>query len=168
MIYKNHKPKEKPTDSGVTEQPFVLLHIPHSSEFIPPDLREKILLSDEELSAELLRMTDHFTDKLFRCDMEVTKTIIYPVSRLVVDPERFLDDSSEQMAQIAMGAVYTKTSDGRGLRKPPSKEEGQELVRRFYEPQPAAMEQVARSSLSRWGSCLIIDCHSFPAVPLPL
>jgi len=74
------------------EQPFVLLHIPHSSTYIPADLRETILLSDKEISAELLRMTDHYTHELFQCDPCFAAHVIFLVRRLIVDPERFLDD----------------------------------------------------------------------------
>jgi hypothetical protein len=51
------------------------------------------VLSDEDLAAELLRMTDAHTDQLFRLDPRVTRAVVFPVSRLVVDPERFSDDT---------------------------------------------------------------------------
>jgi hypothetical protein len=35
-----------------------------------------------------------------------------PVPRLVVDPERFADDSLELMAERGMGVIYTKTAHG--------------------------------------------------------
>jgi hypothetical protein len=41
-----------------------VVHIPHSSTVIPADARAKLLLSDQELALELLRMTDHLTDEL--------------------------------------------------------------------------------------------------------
>ena len=64
------------------------------------------MLSDKELSAELLRMTDHYTH------------VIFPVSRLIIDPERFLDDLMEAMSEVGMGVIYSRTSDGRVLREP--------------------------------------------------
>jgi N-formylglutamate amidohydrolase len=100
------------------EQPFALLHIPHSSTYIPVDLRETLLLSDKELSTELLRTTDHYTHELFQCDPYFAAHIVFPVSRLIVDPERFLDDSMEAMSEVGMGVIYTRTSDGRVLRDP--------------------------------------------------
>jgi len=41
---------------------------------------------------------------------------VFPVSRLVVDVERFPDDEDEPMAGRGMGAVYTRLSSGERLR----------------------------------------------------
>ena len=53
-------------------------------------------------------MTDHFTDELF-AGSSGTARVVYPVSRLVVDPERFVDDAQETMVSRGMGVIYTKT-----------------------------------------------------------
>ena len=52
-----------PPDS-VTAKP-IIVHIPHSSTCIPARYRHEICLDDAELTAELLAMTDRFTDQLF-------------------------------------------------------------------------------------------------------
>ena len=52
-----------PPDS-VAAKPIVV-HIPHSSTYIPARYRHEICLGDAELTAELLAMTDRFTDQLF-------------------------------------------------------------------------------------------------------
>ena len=41
----------------------IIIHVPHSSIFIPPEIRKDILLSDDELESELLGMTDWYTDE---------------------------------------------------------------------------------------------------------
>jgi len=57
-------------------------------------------------------MTDAFTDDLFVPDFVGAQTIIFPMSRLVLDPERFLNDDDEIMSALGMGVIYTRTSDG--------------------------------------------------------
>ena len=65
----------------------MVLHLPHASTFIPEDLRDDFLLSDEDLNEELNRITDHATDLIFLQAFPDAKSVVFPVSRLVVDPE---------------------------------------------------------------------------------
>lgn len=134
---------------------------------IPADVRTEIVLSDADLDRELLDMTDHFTDELFVLPDGQAEAVLFPVSRLVIDPERFLDDAQEPMAQRGMGVVYTLTSEGRPLRREVSAARRAELIGRFYTPHHAALSHAVRQRLDAWGYCLVIDCHSFPSRPLP-
>ena len=86
----------------------IVLHLPHASTFILEDLRDDFLLSDQEILAELNRITDHATDVIFKQVFPEAKAIVFPVSRLVVDPERFSEDSQESMSQVEMGVTYTR------------------------------------------------------------
>ena len=147
--------------------PSAILHIPHSSRSIPPAARAAILLSDEDLSRELVRMTDSFTDELFQVDASLATSVVFPASRLVVDPERFLDDSLESMAKRGMGAVYTRTSHGDILRMEENTPERERLIADYYHPHHRDLTDAVQAALDRWGSCLIIDCHSFTSAPLP-
>ena len=106
----------------------LILHIPHSSKVIPDEVRTQILLSNSQLKDELNCMTDAFTDDLFAQDTEGMHTIIYPVSRLVIDPERFIDDKKESMSTKGMGVVYLLTSEGKNLRMPIGDEEKKRLI----------------------------------------
>lgn len=91
----------------------LLVHIPHSSTYIPPEMKVKFLLSDDDLQKELLRMTDRYTDEIFSCVAELGGiSIKYNYSRLVLDPERFRDDGKEKMACRGIGVIYTKDSNG--------------------------------------------------------
>ena len=143
----------------------MILHVPHGSRHIPPDLRRTILLDDADLERELLLMTDAWTGELYA--REDAEAVVFPVSRLVVDPERFTDDSLEPMAAKGMGAVYTRTSDGWLLRQDPSAGERDALLERFYRPHHEALEAAVDGELRKRGRSLLIDCHSFPARPLP-
>jgi len=112
----------------------LVFHIPHASREIPVDVRRSMLLCDSDLDAELNKLTDAFTDELFPVDALEAHAVVFPVSRMVLDPERFLDDDQEVMARRGMGVVYTRTSDGKRLRHPPTKEEWDALVDRYYHP----------------------------------
>ena len=71
------------------------------------------------------------------------------------------------MAARGMGAIYTRTSDGRPLRSSLDVGERQRLLDAYYFPHDGKLEQLARSALADHGRCLIIDAHSFPSAPLP-
>jgi len=66
----------------------LILHVPHASTAVPPDVRRRLLLDDAQLADELRLMTDSYVDELFALPADEAVTITYPVSRLVCDPER--------------------------------------------------------------------------------
>ena len=148
-------------------KPFAILHVPHSSRCIPLKVRGSLALSEEELDSELIRMTDHFTEVLFDCEVQLARKIVFPVSRLIADPERFRDNKDESMSQVGMGTVYTKTSSGQDLRGPLSNEERDALIKEYYDPHYKKLTEAVGEALTSYGNCLIVDCHSFPSKPLP-
>ena len=150
-----------------TTPPAIVLHIPHASREIPDDIRQSFVIDDARLELELLRMTDHFTDELFLVPPAVATPVVYPVSRLVCDPERFPDDAEEPMAARGMGVIYTQRHDLGPLREPPTASEREALLDRYYRPYHRALEEAVGASLAAHGRCLVIDCHSFPGTPLP-
>jgi len=145
----------------------VVLHVPHSARAIPPDVRAGIVLSDAELERELLLMTDAFTDEIFDLGAEGAEVVRFPWSRLVVDPERFVDDLREPMAARGMGVVYTRTSHGAVLRETPTPAERSVLLERFYQPHHGRLTAAVDAALQYYGHCLVVDCHSFASRPLP-
>ena len=70
------------------------------------------------------------------------------------------------MAGIGMGAVYTRGYDGRLIRTI-ELERREEILRAFYDPHHQKLEAMTAEKLARYGRCLIFDCHSFSARPLP-
>jgi N-formylglutamate deformylase len=90
----------------------VILHIPHAARNVPTEEREAVCLDDEELGNELLRMTDAYTDELFPPTPVEAGRIVFPISRLICDVERFPSDEDEPMAIRGMGVIYTSTSLG--------------------------------------------------------
>ncbi len=146
--------------------PTTILHIPHDATVIPPDVRPDIVLTDAELAAELHAMTDAYTAELFDPPVPVIRCV-YPVSRLVVDPERFADDDAEPMVARGMGVIYTRTSRGQPLRAAPDAATRAELLARFYWLHHTALTAATDQVLAAHGRCRILDCHSFAASALP-
>jgi N-formylglutamate deformylase len=142
----------------------MILHIPHASDLIPEEMRRPFVLSNDDLKIELRRMTDAFTDELF--EHPDTPSIRFPLSRLVVDVERFIDDSKEPMAKVGMGMIYTRTAFGAPLKRPLDKEEKVPLVE-MYQAHHHTLTDHVRKELVEKDRALIVDCHSFPSIPLP-
>ena len=145
--------------------PWVVLHIPHDSTVIPDSVCDQYLLGEDELNMELSRITDHHTFDLFvGSGAQIVRA---PVSRLVVDVERFRDDVDEPMSRKGMGAVYTATSQMTPLRRMLRSEEREDLMRNYYDPHHRRLETAVCKAIESHGRCLVVDCHSFPDHPLP-
>ena len=136
------------------------LHIPHSSTLIPGSEAGKFTA---DVGEELKYMTDLYTDELFDVGED---RLIFPVSRLVCDVERFRDDRNEEMAKVGMGAVYVGTHDLKRLRTVTA-EEREAILKKWYDPHHLRLEAMTEERLHVFGKCLIIDCHSFSGRPLP-
>jgi N-formylglutamate deformylase len=156
------------TRVGDEESPLVV-HVPHAGTWLPDPERGQLLLDDEELDIELKQMTDWFTDGLAFDGLrgaEVSAAVFANrASRLLIDPERFVDDS-EAMLAVGMGAVYQSTSDQRPLRCPdPDRDD--RLLDRWFHPYAAALSDLVSTTLARCGRAVLVDLHSYPSKPLP-
>ncbi len=146
-----------------------ILHVPHSSVTIPPDVRQRIVLGDDALSRELALMTDAHTDVIAERAASAAEqrpwTFVNQLSRLVVDPERF-DDERETMRRVGMGAVYTRTATGEMLRHDDVEAE-HELLADWFHPYAKAMSDLVDERLTATDRATIIDVHSYPSQRLP-
>ena len=148
--------------------PAIVLHVPHSSPQVPADVRPQLLLDDDDLARELRRMTDWHTEALFSLPADEAVTVRLPVSRLVVDPGHLADAAAERMEAAGMGVVHTKTSDGARLRdEEAAARDRTALLERYCRPHLEQLEAATAAALQAHGRCLVIDCHSFPSLPLP-
>ena len=138
-----------------------IIHVPHASVLIPKNMQADFLIPD--LQDELLRMTDRYCDVLFDCGRSMQ---VFPISRLVCDAERFRDDSQEIMSKKGMGLAYTRTADGRALRRV-TPEMRARLLKAYYDPHHEALTGLVDERIKNDGHCLIIDGHSFYPTPLP-
>ena len=147
----------------------VLLHVPHSSAVIPDWVRERILLSDVQLEAEIHRMRDSYTDAIAATAAEQAQIrphlFLNELARQVIDPERFPDDR-EAMAKIGHGAVYLKTSQLTPLREDDPAHIA-ELLDRYFHPYARQMANEVETILEARGVVTVLDLHSFPREALP-
>lgn len=151
----------------MTQQtPWIITHIPHSSRSIPDDVRDQFIVSDAELMKQLDILTDHYTDELFTINHPEVANLKFPVSRFVVDPERFDDDSQEPMSKQGQEVIYMKTTDLKPLRRTLQDTERTALLNQYYRPHHQVLETLVEMALSAHGKALIIDGHSFPNKPL--
>ncbi|MDP2013671.1 MAG: N-formylglutamate amidohydrolase [Actinomycetota bacterium] len=150
----------------------VIVHVPHASTVIPEWVRQRIVLSDRELSEELSLMTDARTDEialLAASDSHIRPWIfVNQHSRLVVDPERFKDPGKERMAapEIGMGAVYTRTAHGQELRATDG-DHHKQLINTYFDPYSNALQELVAQRLAAVPEVTIVDLHSFPQIALP-
>jgi N-formylglutamate amidohydrolase len=153
----------RPAAAGIA----VVAHVPHSSTIIPPEERAAILLDDVALAREVVRMTDWHTDRMFGWAVDRgASALIHRRSRLVVDPERFAGQSREPMEAVGQGVVYTRTSDGQPLRIPDAEARARTIAT-LFDPYHRALSALVTEQLDRFGTCTILDCHSFGTRPLP-
>jgi N-formylglutamate deformylase len=144
----------------------IVVHVPHAGTRLPPAVRAGIVLDDDELALEVLRLTDHRTDVLAAGTASHGATrFVNWLSRLVVDPERFPDDR-EPLAARGMGAVYTLGHRRQPLRPVPTPDEA-ELLARYFHPYAEALAALVSERLGTHGRCTIVDLHSYPARRLP-
>lgn len=141
---------------------WIVFHVPHDATDIPIEVRDQFVLTDDQLQCELLKMTDHHTLALYSADAPAQQVVRSPVSRLVVDVERFADDQHEPMAARGMGVVYTKTHALTPLRRALNEGERAALLRRWYAPHHEALQRAVEQSLAAFERCTVLDCHSFP------
>jgi len=162
---KRYYPPHKKTPEG----PGIIVHIPHSSTDIPEMFLGEFLPEKEELRGELLCMTDWYTDELF--SGPGCLAVVHRYSRLVCDPERFLDPEEEMMWQKGMGMYYTRMSDGSRLKRSPfCSREGLRSYGKalqIYRLHHSRLRSAVQYQLSRYGRARLIDGHSFSDTVLP-
>ena len=139
----------------------LILHIPHSETKIP--IKEGFILNDQIIQNEILKLTDWHTEDLY--NSSDCEKIVFEYSRIFCDPERFADDSKESMAKVGMGVLYNKTDNGRTLRII-SSDLRERILNEFYFKHHSMLSRAVKYQLKTYGKALILDCHSFPNMPL--
>jgi len=137
----------------------ILLHIPHSSPYIP--FYDGFIAGKQAINDEINQLTDWFTDELF--NLPVPK-IVTPFSRVFCDVERFDDDALEIMSRKGMGMYYTHLDNG-GLMRDVNPDLRARIKSEFYDPHHKTLEALTSELLQKYGNATVIDCHSFPDLP---
>jgi N-formylglutamate deformylase len=147
----------------------LVIHVPHGGLVIPQREVPTFKIADDDLEAEAKLMADIGTDilarKVYKSSTIKPWAFINRLSRLVVDPERFTDES-EEMNAVGMGFSYTRTSDQRELRVV-SGGDSQRLLQIYFEPYSNAFQELVGQLLQDRGSVTIIDLHSYAVEALP-
>ena len=139
----------------------LILHIPHASTRIP--IMDGYVADEKSLEKEMLKLTDWYTDDLF--DSTDDEVIRADFSRIFCDAERFTDDEQEVMAKFGMGVLYEKRDDGEGMRNV-SQALREKVLPEFYWNHHVQFSEAVNNQLNHFGKALIIDCHSYPSIPL--
>lgn len=143
----------------------MIVHIPHSSMYFPEEYASCFSADSETIKRNLIALTDFATDDLF-CHPQHQNRLIFPVSRLLCDVERFRNDDDEIMSKRGMGVVYTHGAYGELLRSY-SETLRAEILERYYDTHHEKLLKAVTSAVTEHGYCMIIDAHSFPSKPLP-
>lgn len=137
----------------------IIFHIPHTSMFLP-----KYIGYDnfKLVQSEMNLVTDFNIDEIFK--VKGIKQIKANFSRVFCDVER-LEDDKEKLSKVGRGFFYTKTDEGKLLRKE-DKLIKEFVYKNYYLKHHLKLQQVVEKKLKENDVVYIIDCHSFNDIPL--
>ena len=141
----------------------IIIHVPHSSAYIPEEFRNQFILSQSELAYEIEVMTDHYTDEMVSWSNQVIR---FGYSRLLVDVERFWDEEDEPMSKVGMGATYKLGHKLQPIRRNLDEIESSKL-KDLFDAHHKELEGSVDKQIEKFGMSLIIDLHSYPNKKLP-
>ncbi len=131
----------------------ILLCIPHSSSFVPDDLRRLMLLSDFEVKEQ----SDLYTDEIF--DVPNAYILKANISRLVTDLNRAPDHIEMEYQLANDGVAISVTEDAKQIYKtPPSLGIIFERVQKYHDTYHKKIDEIS-SKME-----FLIDCHSLRSV----
>lgn len=136
----------------------LLIHVPHASTFIPEDVWREFIVPKDQVDAEALASADLYTDEIARQAWPQAKIVQAQVSRIVVDVERYDDDTKEEMASVGRGVLYTHDHKQMRIRESLSEQRREELLALYYRPHWQELRAQAVGMT-------LIDLHTYPAEP---
>ena len=139
----------------------LVVHVPHASIAIPDDMWPEFLIDPARVNQEARVSADLYTDLMAREAWPNAEIIEAPVSRIIVDVERYEDDAFEEMARVGRGVIYTHDHMQERTRKDPSFETRVDLLARYYTPHWSKLRAAAIGAT-------LIDLHTYPAEVWPI
>lgn len=136
----------------------LVVHAPHASLVIPPQLRGQFIHGEAALTREAHLSADLWTDRLGSEAWPRAGLIVPEVSRLVVDVERYESDACEPMSRVGRGVIYTHDHEGVRLRSDLSEAERERLLLDYYTPHWRRLRAAAAGAV-------LVDLHSYPETP---
>lgn len=135
---------------------FLILHIPHSSTYVPDDSE----IFDKLKSDSQYIHTDLYTDLLFNPACSLLSRKVFKYSRFYCDVERLPDDELESSGN---GFYYTNIPvTGESIRTVSNQKEYSK-VKTLYEQWNASLKDTLLEQLRNLKHVYVIDCHSFSA-----
>lgn len=136
----------------------LLLHVPHSSTSFP--VESKVCFNDLDDEERLL--IDYYTDNLFVPEQEANNIchMIFPYCRLYCDVERLINDPLEKDGLGISYSRWVPCQDRHGivLRSYSVKNEAFALYADYH-------SDISKKLVGLIGTTLLVDCHSFSALP---
>jgi len=136
----------------------IIIHIPHSSLFLPKEFLERVLVSKDEIEKENIFVSDYLVDKLIPTNFK--NVLKFNYSRLFCDIERFQDDNLEEMAKKGMGVVYEKNSKGEKFISFNDDYKNQ-IIKKYYLPFHNLIDKKTMEILNQYQTAYFLDFHSF-------
>ena len=136
----------------------LIIHVPHASTHIPENLRKDFIVENDLIDRESSISADLYTEQLARQAWPMATIIEAKISRIVLDVERYEDDSKEIMSKFGRGIIYTRSHDGKKIRAEVSQKKRQALIEQYYVPHWKKLRDTAKGKI-------LIDLHSYPVEP---
>jgi N-formylglutamate deformylase len=136
-----------------------LVHLPHSGTDIPNEFMDDYCLSENELRDNIYQYADQYTDELFHGLLHTFDGVKSDYSRLFFDPERFADDTQEEMhKKYRLGWFYENAILSK---KPLRNTENKNIIKQYFDSHHKELNKKTQQKLTAFGKCSVIDCHSF-------
>ncbi len=149
---------------------------PHSGCYYPRDFIESSLLDPTTLR----RSEDAFIDEIYQVCTKFGSPLlkaVYPRAYIDVnrepyelDPDMFdsplpsFVNTESARAQVGLGTIAKIVTNGADIyRNKLHFPEIDERIKRLYHPYHAALRRLIEETRERFGTCLLIDCHSMPS-----